>query len=67
MLDEKIFMNVEDVSKLLCVKKDTVYSWIHYRQIPDEIYRKLGRKPLFITENVIDWIKNGAVLRKRKV
>lgn len=64
-MTEKEFINSEDVAKLLCVKIGTVYSWIHYNQLPEKIYRKLGRKLIFIRQEVMDWFYAGAELKKR--
>ena len=45
---EKDFMDSKEVAKLLCLKVSTIYSWIHYGQLPKSIYRKLGKKIIFI-------------------
>ncbi len=66
MSENVIFMDTKSVAELLNVKISTVYSWIHYNQIPNKIYRKLGRKPIFIREELINWIFNGAEITKRK-
>lgn len=60
-----IFINVEDFVKLTTIPKQTLYSYVHYKQIPDTMYRKLGRKLIFIREEVIKWILEGAHLEKR--
>lgn len=59
-------MDTKSAAELLNVKINTIYSWIHYKQIPDRIYRKLGRKPIFIREELIKWIYDGAEIPKRK-
>lgn len=58
-------MTCKEVAELLKVKIGTIYSWIGYRQIPDNIYRKLGKKPIFIYDEVIKWFLDGAKLKKR--
>lgn len=58
-------MDVKDVAELLKVKTQTIYSWIHYNQIPNNLYRKLGRRPRFIKDEVIKWFLDGAVITKR--
>lgn len=63
----KLFMDVNAVAEMLCVKKNTIYSWISYKQLPANLYRKLGRKPIFIRKDVLDWFLNGAKLEKRQV
>lgn len=65
-ITEKEFINSDEVAKLLCVKTGTVYSWMHYNQLPEKIYRKLGRKPIFIRQEVIEWFMSGAELKKRR-
>ena len=65
MSENVIFMDTKSVAELLNVKINTIYSWIHYKQIPDRIYRKLGRKPIFIREELIKWIYDGAEIPKR--
>jgi len=52
---------------MLCVKKSTIYSWLSYKQLPANLYRKLGRKPIFIRKDILDWFLNGAKLEKRPV
>ncbi len=60
------FMNCQEVADMLKVKISTIYSWLSYGQIPENIYRKLGRKPIFIKEKVIEWFMTGAELKKRQ-
>ena len=67
MSENVIFMDTKSVAELLNVKINTVYSWIHYNQIPDRIYRKLGRKPIFIRDELIKWVFEGAEMIKRKI
>ena len=59
-------ISVKDVAELLQVKPDTIYSWVHYKQIPDNLYRKLGRRPRFIRDEVIKWFLDGAKVTKRQ-
>ncbi len=60
-------MSCKEVAELLRKKVDTIYSWIHYKQIPESIYRKIGNTPLFIREEVIKWVMdNGAEIKKRQ-
>ena len=66
MSENAIFMNIKSVAELLHIKVATIYSWIHYKQIPDNIYRKLGRKSIFIREELMKWIFDGAEITKRK-
>ena len=50
MEENNIFMDIKSVAELLQVKKATIYSWLYYNQLPKNLYRKLGRKPIFIRE-----------------
>lgn len=59
------FLTCQEVADILKVQVGTIYSWISYEQLPTEIFVKLGRKPRFIKGRVIDWILNGAELKKR--
>lgn len=59
------FMTATDFAKEFHVKVATIYSWLHYEQLPKNLYRKLGRKPIFIRDEVFQWFYNGAELKKR--
>ncbi|MGN0030625.1 MAG: helix-turn-helix domain-containing protein [Candidatus Gastranaerophilaceae bacterium] len=59
-------MTCAEVAELLRVKIGTVYSWISYKQLEPNLYRKLGRKPIFIKENVMSWFLAGAELKPRR-
>lgn len=65
MSESLILMDIKSVANLLNVKPETIYSWIHYKQIPSRIYRKLGKKPIFIREELVKWFLDGAVMTKR--
>lgn len=66
MNDTIMVISVKEVAELLQVKPDTIYSWVHYKQIPDNLYRKLGRRPRFIRDEVIKWFLDGAKVTKRQ-
>lgn len=66
MNDTTMVMDVRAVAELLQVKPETIYSWIHYKQIPDKLYRKLGRRPRFIRDEVMKWFLDGAEITKRR-
>ncbi len=55
-------MTCSEIAELLRVKVSTVYSWISYGQVPKNLYRKLGSKPIFIREEVMSWFLAGANL-----
>ena len=65
-LPELKLMTCAEVAELLRVKIGTVYSWISYKQLESNLYRKLGRKPIFIKENVMSWFLAGAELKPRR-
>ena len=60
------FLTCQEVADILKVQVGTIYSWISYEQLPNEIFVKLGRKPRFIKERVINWILSGAELKPRR-
>ena len=66
MSESLILMDINSVSDFLKVKPETIYSWIHYKQIPNRIYRKLGKRPRFIREELIKWFLDGAEITKRR-
>ena len=53
-------LNCEQVAQMLGVKIGTIYVWICKKQLPQTIYRKLGRKPVFIKSEIEKWILDGA-------
>lgn len=53
-------LNCEQVAQMLGVKIGTIYVWICKKQLPQSIYRKLGRKPVFIKSEIEKWILDGA-------
>lgn len=65
-LEEDItLLDVQEVAALLRVKVQTIYSWLHFKQLPNEIYISLGSKKLFIKSRLEDWLWKGAELKKR--
>ena len=53
-------LNCEQVAQMLGVKIGTIYVCICKKQLPQSIYRKLGRKPVFIKSEIEKWILDGA-------
>lgn len=65
MTNEKLeLLNCEECAKFLGVKTDTIYVWLCKKQLPQKIYRKLGRKPIFIKSEVEKWFLEGAKMEK---
>lgn len=60
------FLNCSQVAELLGIKTSTVYVWICKKQLPQNIYRRLGRKPLFIKSLVENWVMDGAQMCRGK-
>lgn len=58
-------LSVQEVSKITRCQPQTIYSWLHYKQIPQEIYISLGSKKLFLRERLESWLLAGAELKKR--
>lgn len=59
-------MTCEEFANFLGVKLGTIYVWMSKKQLPKNIYRKLGRKPIFIKSQVESWFLAGAVMEGGK-
>lgn len=59
-------MTCEEVAQFLGVKVGTIYVWLCKKQLPKKIYRKLGRKPVFIRQEVEKWFCDGAIMEGGK-
>lgn len=59
------FMDVEETSKFLRSTPSTVYTYLSRKRFPKELYTKIGKKPLFIRENLLAWIMNGGQLVRK--
>ena len=59
-------LNCQQFADFLGVKVDTVYVWLCKKQLPQKIYRKLGRKPIFIKHLVERWILSGCKMEGDK-
>ena len=47
-------LTVEEITKMLGIKKSTLYSWVHAKSIP---HIKIGRRCLrFRERDIIEWI-----------
>ena len=65
MINEKLeLLNCEECAKFLGIKTETIYVWLCKKQLPKTIYRKLGRKPIFIKSAVEKWFLDGAKMEK---
>ena len=64
-MEDLVLLSVKETAEILKVKEGTIYSWIHYKQLPTDIYRKLGRNVVFIKSELFKWFFVGAQLKKR--
>lgn len=62
--DNLELLTCQQVADFLGVKVDTIYIWLCKKQLPCTIYRKLGRKPIFIKSAVEEWFLKGAEMCK---
>ena len=62
--DNLELLTCQQVADFLGVKVETIYIWLCKKQLPKTIYRKLGRKPIFIKSAVEEWFLNGAEMVK---
>lgn len=58
-------MDCQETAELLRIDIKTLYAWMSRKQIPSDLYRKLGRKPVFIYAEVEKWFLAGAEVKKR--
>ena len=67
MLNQNIeLLNCQQFADMLGVKKASIYVWLCKKQLPQKIYRKLGRKPIFIKSEVEKWFLDGAKMEGQK-
>jgi len=55
---EKSFLNSKEISEYLGIKENTVYAWVHKRQIP---FYKVGRLVKFKQDQIDRWIEGKRV------
>jgi excisionase family DNA binding protein len=60
---ERLFLNVEDVSKMLNIAKSTLYNYIRNNQIP---HIKIGGIILFSKSDLLLWLDTKKVAEKAK-
>lgn len=58
-------LNCKQVANMLGVSVKTIYSYIGYKQFPSNLYRKVGKKPIFIYDELEKWFLAGAELKPR--
>ncbi|WP_342773849.1 helix-turn-helix domain-containing protein [Cohnella pontilimi] len=53
----KTVLSVNDISELLGVSTDTVYTMVREKQIP---HIRVRRRILFYMESIVEWLKNNS-------
>jgi len=56
-------LTIDDLARILNVKKSTIYQWVHMRLIP---YIKVGRFVRFREKDIQRWLKSREVQPARK-
>jgi len=59
---ENRWLSVDEIGTYLGIKRDTVYKWIHEKQMPAH---KVGRLWKFRKETVDEWVISGGASSKR--
>lgn len=54
----------EQFAEFLGLKKGTVYVLLCKKQLPEKLYRKVGRVPRFIASECQTWFLEGAPMQK---
>ena len=54
-INEDVFLNIDELSKLISMTKGSIYGLVHKNEIP---YHKKG-KLYFLKSEILDWIKSG--------
>lgn len=50
------WLSVEEIAEHLGIKKDTVYKWVKYRDMP---FHKVGKLLKFQAKEIDQWVKEG--------
>ena len=58
MVETKLFLNADELSEMIGVRRDTIYRWVSQKRIPCV---KLGRKTLFRPEKIKEWIQQNSI------
>ncbi len=56
-INEKQFLDVNGISKMLKVSKTTIYSWTHSRKIP---FTRVGSRLLFNVNKILQWLDDNS-------
>lgn len=55
MKNEQKLIGYDEAAKLLCVKRATLYQWVHHEKIPH--YRMSGKMVRFDPGELLAWVK----------
>jgi excisionase family DNA binding protein len=62
-MDSITYLNADEASKLIKVKKETIYHYTHMKKIP---HIKVGKKIVFELDELISWM-NARKVAERKI
>lgn len=51
----KMILSVNDLSEMLGVSSDTIYTMVREKKIP---HVRVRRRILFYTESIVEWLRN---------
>lgn len=66
MSDKLELLSCEQLAEFLGLKVGTIYVQLCKKQLPSSIYRKLGRKPIFLKSAVEQWVLDGCKMENVK-
>ena len=53
------FLSVAEAAEYLKIKTNTLYTWISKKVLPTQIYKKLGRRTIFLKTELDKWVVKG--------
>lgn len=53
---EKTFLSVDETASLLKTTRQSIYSKIHRKEFPENVIKRLGRRILFVKEELLSFI-----------
>lgn len=53
------FLSVTEAADYLKLKSNTLYTWLSKKVLPTQIYRKLGRRTIFLKTELDKWVLKG--------
>ena len=66
MTENLKLLSIKNFAKEFCIQPSCIYAWLHYQRLPPRLYRKLGRRIIFIRQEVENWFLEGAKLEPIK-